>query len=203
MQWIVNAWFCREIVLPFLQQSEGRSIDKGCQIDSILTDTKNHFLLIFLIYEFFFRFVYGRVGSVCVFRKTNALALRNCQTRFLTTFDIHFWFQISQIGGKNIKGPFTFDWKIKRWGNCFENQKRRLDLKLKWNWPRKVEMEISLKWIQKGNISHWKVNEIRRGFSQRESMNWLEMKWSLKWTRGKIEFGCGPSASRKDQWLWR
>ena len=48
------------------------------------------FLFIFLIYKFFFGFVYGGVESVCVFRKTNALALRNCQNRFLTTFDIHF-----------------------------------------------------------------------------------------------------------------
>ena len=39
-------WFCREIVLPFLQQSEGRSIGKCCQIDSILTDTKIHFIMI-------------------------------------------------------------------------------------------------------------------------------------------------------------
>ena len=43
---------------------------------------------------------------------------------------------------------------------------------------RKVEIEMILKWSQKGNISYWKVNEIRRRFSQRESLNWLEMKWS-------------------------
>ena len=41
---------------------------------------------------------------------------------------------------------------------------------------RKVAIEMILKWSQKGNISHWKENEIRRGFSQRESLNWLEMK---------------------------
>ena len=85
----------------------------------------------------------------------------------------------------------AFDWKIKRWGNCFENQKRRLDLKLKWNWPRKVEMEMILKWSQKGNISYWKVNEIRRGFSQREGLNWLEMKWSY------VEI------NQRENWVWQ
>ena len=163
MQWIVNAWFCREIVLPFLQQSEGRSIDKGCQIDSILTDTKNHFLLIFLIYEFFFRFVYGRVGSVCVFRKTNALALRNCQTRFLTTFDIHFWFQISQIGGKISKGLLHLIERLKDGETALKI--KRGDWISNWNGI--------------GQKESWNWNDIKMK-SERQYFT-LKRKWNQTW----------------------